>query len=288
MKPIGILAAVLLLSALPAAAAGSQGLPTWGAQIQLHHVEDNDDRCDIQINNLTGQQIVWLNDDSAPGTMQAWAVTLNNFAPMGWQSTLDSGTPSSLTTIRYWHTTAANFWSQEYRIWCGYNCPNTPSGLGWYNFRLFTQNQSSINLASDLDLAFKIEESVVNAAEIVCGDEEAWLDLVENVADAVEEGNEMANAPNYAWAGICYPDNDLFTPANDLAYPVIVGSKKDHVAIDINDQFVAQIITVNQASSITGNTQYIVTFYTRAQWNTANGNMKNPSPPPVRASSLPK
>ena len=282
------LAAFLLLSALPAAASSQ---PAYGAQIQLHHVADGDDRCDIQMNNLTGMQIVWKNPESNNSEVDAWAVNLSGFAPSGWENTLDSGTPSSLTTIRWLHTIEGDaYWAQDYDIWCGFNCPNTYNNSGWYNFHLVTYPQSHTSLASVLGLAFSIMDSIVNITEIVCGDEEAWYNLVANVADAVEEGNEIANAPNYGWAGICYPDNDLDTPVKDLAYPLEPGSdnKQDHVAFDINGQFVAEVTTVNQASSITGNTQYLVNFYTRSQWDTANYSTKNPLPPPVRASSLPK
>ena len=281
MKLTKILTALLLVSALPAAA--SQ--PVFGAQVELNHVANHDDRCDIQMNNLTGQSIVWGSADPYNGQVNAWAVTSNGFAPNGWQSTLTTSPASWMTTLSWLHTAEDNpFWAQNYNIWCGTGpgCPSTYGNSGYYNFWLMAYPYSKNDILTDLKLAFAILESIGNLVEIALGDEEAWEELSKNVTEACEEGNEIANEPNNGWCGIVYADNNLSTPVGQLAYPIIGGTdkKRDHVAFNINGVYVAQVMAVNQASSLTGNPQYVVNFYTMAQWNFAYNGIPIPPPPP--------
>ena len=288
MKLTKVLAVLLLVSALPAAA--SQ--PAFGAQVQLQHYAEHDDRCDVQINNFTGQQLVWRAPDSNNGQVNAWAVTSNGFAPNGWQSTLDFTMPSSLTTLQWLHTnTDSPFWAQNFELFCGPegpDCPHTYGNSGWYNFWLIAYPYPKNDLFTDLELAFHVLEAIANAVEIYCGDEEAWEELCKNITEAVDEGNEIANEPDYGWCGVVYADNNLSTPVDQLAYPIIGGTdkKKDHVAVNINSKYVAQVMAVNQASSITGNTQYVVNLYRYSDWVNAYGGSTTASSP-VKVSGPP-
>ena len=265
MKLTKILVTLLLLAALPATA--SQ--PVFGAQVQLRHYATHDDRVDIQINNLTGQQLYWAGPGPNNGQVNTWTNAVNGFAPNGYQATLTTSQPSSLTTLQWLHTnTDSPLWAQNFNVWCGTNCPNTYGGSGWYNFWLITYPYSQNELRTDLEFAFELLECIVNFTLIVCGDEVAWEELQMNVVNAVNEENELPNEPNIGWCGIVYADNTLSTPVSQLAYPILgdLNDTKDHVAVLINMMYVAQVVTVNQASNMTGNSQFIVNLYKYQDW----------------------
>ena len=286
MKIKKVLVVLLLVTTLPAGA--SQ--PLFGAQVELKHYASHDDRCDVQINNLTGQQLVWGSADPYNAQVNASAVTTNGFAPNGWQSTLTTAPASSLTALQWLHTAEDNpFWAQNYNVWCGPGCPGTYQNTGWYNFWLITYPYKKNDILTDLRLAFDVLKAVVSGVLIACGDEEAWEDLQKSVVEAIDEGNEIANEPNNGWCGVVYADNNLSTPVNQLAYPIIGGTdnKRDHVAVNINNTYVAQVMAVNQASSLTGNPQYVVTLYHYWDWVNCYGGSKATAPPPVRTATPP-
>jgi len=283
MKIYNILAIALLVHG-PQAIASS---PNFGAQVQLNHVADGNDRADIQMNNFTGTW-VWASSSYLPVEVLTFPYTANGFDPAGWQAQLSPNGPSSwLTTLQWLHTETDNpFWEQNYNIWCGTACPGTYLNSGWYNFWLMTYPYSENSIITDLELAWHVVESAVDVAKIVCGDEEAWESLGKNVIEAINEGNEIANEPNAAWAAITYPDNSFITPIANLYYPILptTGTKRDHLAVNISGQYVAQVVSVNAQSSLTGNTQFIVNLYTMNQWQ--NGYSGTPYPPPPAVFSV--
>ena len=250
--------------------------PTFGVELQLNHIDNGDDRMDIMICNYTGDTMTWYTQSWTVQACEWWPITTNGFPPGGFTSTLPTylpghGLPSdqawaSLSTLKWLHTKKDDPWFTV----CFY--------IGGNPFWLMIYPQHESKILTDLEFAWHVMSAIGDSVEMAYGDEEAALSMQKNVEKAIQEGNEMGDAPNQAWAGISSggPQNMWYEPAQ-LTYPIIYQlidgeyefdvSSADHIAFDINGLYVVQLVTVNSDSDLTGNPQLVVNVYTRDQWN---------------------
>jgi len=150
--------------------------------------------------------------------------------------------------------------------------------VGGNPFWLMIYPQHERKILTDLEFAWHVMSAIGDAVEMAYGDADAALSMQKNVEKAIQEGNEMGDAPNQAWAGISWgdPQNMWYDPAQ-LTYPIIYQLidgeyafdvfSVDHIAFDINGMYVVQLVSVNSDSDLTGNPQLVVNVYTRDQWN---------------------